>query len=107
MKDAKGHGSNPRGGSGQFQTTTGISRAAKERQAILSMIDQRKFAATRTSNRNLTPDPDAVARARVQSMGLGLHSAGIERATAGKSLTLAETSALGATTANINKSGGN
>lgn len=104
MKDAKGHGSDPRGGSGRFQTSTGVTRAARERQAILAMIDRRKFAPTRTSNRNLVPNADAVARQRIQSMGL--HTAGIHAATAGKSLTLAQTSALGATQANI-KSGGN
>lgn len=96
MKDAKGHGSNPRGGNGQFQTSTGVTNAARERQAILAMIDRRKFEGGRTSNRNLAPPamPGDVA-----------HLRGVMNATSGKSLTLAQTSALGATTANIK--GGN
>jgi hypothetical protein len=59
------------------------------------MVDTRKFAAGRTSNRNVNPPamPADVA-----------HLRGIMNATGGKSLSLAQTSALGATTANI-KSG--
>jgi hypothetical protein len=96
MKDAKGHGSNPRGGNGQFQTSTGVTRAAREVQAMRALVDARKFAAGRTSNRNINPPvmPGDVA-----------HLRGIMAATTGKSLSLAQTSALGATTANIK--GGN
>lgn len=99
-------GGNPNHGpDGKFasgQSSTGVTRTARERQAILAMIDKRKFAPGRTSNRNITPNADAVARQRIQSMGL--HSIGIHNATAGK--TLAQVSAMGATQANI-KSGEN
>ena len=55
MKDAKGHGSDARGGNGQFQTSTGITLAARERQAMRAMVDARKYLAARTSNRNIKP----------------------------------------------------
>ncbi len=93
MKDAKGHGSNPRNGSGQFQASTGVTRAAREVQAMRAMVDARKFAAGRTSNRNVNPPV---------MPGDAAHLRGIMNATGGK--TLAQVSAMGATTATI-KSG--
>jgi hypothetical protein len=95
MKDAKGHGSDARGAGGQFQTSTGITKAARERQAMRAMTDARKFLAARTSNRNIAPPAmyaDAALAGRNTRMErtdmpvVSPHGRGVENATAGKKL---------------------
>lgn len=95
MKDAKGHGSDKRGGNGQFQTSTGVTRAARERIAMRALVDRRKFMPTRTSNRNLSPPvlfADAALAGRNTRMErtdmpvVPGHLRGIDNATAGKKL---------------------
>jgi hypothetical protein len=84
---------------GQFASGDGsggrVTNTVRERQALRALVDKRKFAQGRTSNRNIAPPamPGDVA-----------HLRGVMNATGGK--TLAQISAMGATTANI-KSGGN
>ncbi len=100
MKDAKGHGSNPRGGNGQFQASTGVTRAAREIQAMRAVTDQRKLHANRTSTRNIDPatmHPAANPNQRGERIDVGniapAHMRGVINATQGK--TLAAVSALG------------
>jgi hypothetical protein len=67
---------NPAGpGGGQFasgQTSTGVTNTVRERQAMRAMVDKRKFAQGRTSNRNLAPTPSLATRfARHQTRGGG------------------------------------
>lgn len=103
---------NPAGpGGGQFasgQTSTGVTNTVRERQAMRAMVDKRKFAQGRTSNRNLAPTPSLATRfARHQagggggggggqgggqSGGMGAHMRGVHNATHGKNL--AEASAV-------------
>jgi len=73
-----------------------VTDTVRERQALRAMVDRRKFAQGRTSNRNLNPTP-------MQAMDVP-HARGIVAATRGK--TLAQLSAMGATSATV-KSGGN
>jgi len=77
------------------QTSTGVTNTVRERQAMRAMVDRRKFAQTRTSNRNLNPTP-------MQAMDVP-HARGIVAATKGK--TLAQVSAMGATTATVKTQG--
>jgi hypothetical protein len=101
MKDAKGHGSNARNGSGQFQSSTGISAAAKERVALRILADARRFAPTRTSIRDIPPPamyPSLNPNQRGQRTDMP-HMNGVDAATVGK--TLAQVSAMGATQATI------
>jgi hypothetical protein len=67
------------------KTSTGVTNTVRERQAMRAMVDRRKFAQTRTSNRNLNPTP-------MRAMDIP-HTRGIVAATQGK--TLAQTSAAG------------
>jgi hypothetical protein len=97
MKDSKGHGSNARGGNGRFasQTSTGITNAARERVAMRAMADKRTIQTRPNTPASATPHQipgSGPARMDVP------HMRSIEVATAGKRLTLARTSALGATT---------
>jgi hypothetical protein len=91
MKDAKGHGSDARGGNGQFQTSTGISKAAQERVALRQLVDARKFLAARTSNRNIDP-PAMYADAALAGRNTRMertdmpHHRGVDAATLGKKL---------------------
>jgi hypothetical protein len=73
-----------------------VTNTVRERQAMRAMVDRRKFAQTRTSNRNLNPTP-------MQAMDVP-HARGIVAATKGK--TLAQVSAMGATQATIKTAGG-
>jgi len=71
-----------------------VTATVRERQAMRAMVDRRKFESGRTSNRNINPQP---------MRGIDVpHARGIVAATQGK--TLAQVSAMGATTATI-KSG--
>jgi hypothetical protein len=95
MKDAKGHGSNPRGGNGQFTPTTGakLTNAARERIAMRAMADRRTI-----QTRPGTPahSVHGVTPYVVKSVSTDVpHSRGIVAATAGK--TLAQVSSAGAT----------
>jgi hypothetical protein len=88
MKDAKGHGSDARGGNGQFQTSTGVTRTVRERQAMRAMTDARKFLAARTSNRNINPPamyPNTNPNARMERTDMP-HHRGVDAATLGKKL---------------------
>ena len=75
----------PDGKFGPGQTSLGVTNTVRERQAMRAMVDKRKFAQTRTSNRNLNPPP-------MRGMDVP-HARGIVAATQGK--TLAQTSAAG------------
>jgi hypothetical protein len=72
-----------------------VTNTVRERQALRAMVDRRKFAQGRTSNRNLNPTP-------MQAMDVP-HARGIVAATQGK--TLAQVSAMGATSATVKTSG--
>jgi hypothetical protein len=96
MKDAKGHGSDARNGSGQFQqTSTGISKIALERVKLRQLVDARKYLAARTSNRGINP-PAMYADSRLAGANTRMertdmpvvspHGRGIDNATAGKKL---------------------
>jgi len=81
-----------------------VTDTVRERQAMRAMVDARKFAATRTSNRNIKPAalyPSTNPNARLERTDMP-HMRGVDAATLGK--TLAQVSAMGATTATI-KSG--
>ena len=60
------------------QTSIGVTNTVRERQALRAMVDKRKFAQTRTSNRNLAPTP-------MRAMDIP-HTRGIVAATHGKTL---------------------
>jgi hypothetical protein len=60
------------------QTSIGVTNTVRERQAMRAMVDKRKFAQTRTSNRNLAPTP-------MRAMDVP-HARGVVAATHGKSL---------------------
>jgi hypothetical protein len=102
MKDAKGHGSDARGGNGQFQSRVvgkgSMARtinATKERLQMRAMTDARQYLAARTSNRGINPPAmyaDAAlagANTRAQRTDMPVvspHGRGVENATAGKKL---------------------
>jgi hypothetical protein len=74
-----------------------VTNTVRERQAMRAMTDARKFAQTRTSNRNLNPTPmhpmlDPTKRGERADVP---HLRGVNAATSGK--TLADVSALGTT----------
>jgi hypothetical protein len=102
MKDAGGHGSDARNGSGQFQSrTVGTGaqarriNATKERLAMRAMTDARAYLAARTSNRFIAPPAMyadaslAGANTKMQRTDMPVvspHGRGIDNATAGKKL---------------------
>ncbi len=93
MKDSKGHGSNPRG-------------ARQERVKLNRQVDQRKFEPPSTRpwgparpehvSQKLAGLGVSAERIRAAVEQSGAHTQGIHEGTAGK--TLAQTSAMGATT---------
>jgi len=98
MKDAKGHGSDARGGNGQFQSrTVGVGaqartiNATKERLALRAMADRRALMPTRTSIRNIPP-PAMYADAALAGRNTRAertdmpHHRGVDAATLGKKL---------------------
>jgi hypothetical protein len=81
-----------------------VTNTVRERQALRALVDARKFTQGRTSNRNINPPamPGDVAHLRgvaAAAAETGAHTVGVHAATMGK--TLAQTSAMGATTAKI------
>jgi hypothetical protein len=75
------------------QTSTGITKAARERVAMRAMADARKYLAARTSIRNINPPamyPNKNPNARMErtDMPIPPHGRGIANATRGKSLSL-------------------
>jgi hypothetical protein len=109
MKDAKGHGSDARGGNGQFQSHTvgkgplaSKVNATAERLAMRAMTDRRKLNPNRNSIRNIPP-PAMFADSSLAGKNIRMertdmpvaHQRGVAAAVEGK--TLAQASAAGTT----------
>jgi len=97
MKDAKGHGSDKRGGNGQFQKTSArYTNTVAERVAMRKLVDLRNPVLRpaeagpftgRSSNRNLPPNttPRLIPGSGPARMDVP-HMRSIEAATQGKTL---------------------
>ncbi len=107
MKDAKGHGSNPRGGpTSPKAERTFLNRQLHSRKVLPPA--QRPWGPARPEHQTplmqklqgqfggRTPSPEQLREIVAQQ---GAHTSGVHAATAGK--TLAETSAMGATQAKV------
>lgn len=110
MKDAKGHGSNPRGGpTSPRAERTFLNRQLDQRKVMPPA--QRPWGPARSEHvsqrlAGLGVSAETIrAAVEQQTIGSGEHSRGVHSATIGK--TLAETSAMGAVPQSQAKVGGN